>query len=427
MKEIKLKGIDETIYVDECDCGLKIIMWVSNKVHTFYGTLSTKYGSIHNNFKIDDVEYNMPTGIAHFLEHLKFNESAEFTAHDYFNKMGSSTNAFTTFHYTNYQVFGNYNPKDNVNHLLDFVYNPYFTKSMVKNEKGIIIEEAKMGEDDPYTVMLFKHLNNLFNESEYKRTITGKVEDIKKIKLEDILLVYNTFYHPENMFLIVTGNFNPYEIAESVKATMAGKSFDKFKKPEILAKKEPKKVSVPYEEVNINITNQKIKYGFKISKKEFKDFDDLHIRIFTNMILKANFGNSSDFKDELLQKEIISSMSYMSEIFDNYLTVMFTIDSEMSDLVIELLEEKLNNLEISEKTFRRLQKANIASVILNYEDVENVNVILQEQILYYGKIIDNSKEIYEELKYEDIIKFIRYFDTSNSSILVLKPSVNNQG
>ena len=31
------------------------------------------------------------------------------------------------------------------------------------------------------------------------------------------------------MFLIVTGNFNPYEIAESVKATMAGKSFDKFK------------------------------------------------------------------------------------------------------------------------------------------------------------------------------------------------------
>ncbi len=52
MKEIKLKGLNETIYYDECDNGLKIYMWVKKTVNTFYGTLSVKYGSIYNNFRI---------------------------------------------------------------------------------------------------------------------------------------------------------------------------------------------------------------------------------------------------------------------------------------------------------------------------------------------------------------------------------------
>ena len=217
MNEIKLKGLNEVIYEDTCDNGLKIYMWVNKRVNTFYGTLSVKYGSIYNNFKINNCKYSTPPGVAHFLEHVKFNENDEVTAHDYFFKMGSDTNAFTTFNYTNYQVLGSENPKENINHLLDFVYNDYFTKNIVKNEKGIIIEEAKMGEDDPYTLMLFKHLDNIFNKSEYKKLITGTKEDIKSITLEDIKLVFNTFYHPKNMFLVVTGNFNTYEIAEILK------------------------------------------------------------------------------------------------------------------------------------------------------------------------------------------------------------------
>lgn len=421
MNEIKLKGLNETIYEDTCDNGLKIYMWVNKKVNTFYGTLSVKYGSIYNNFKVGHNEYNLPPGVAHYLEHVKFNESENTTAHDYFYKLGSDTNAFTTFNYTNYQVFGGLNAKDNINHLLDFVYNDYFTKSIIKNEKGIITEEAKMGEDDPYTIMLFKHLDNLFNTGEHKKVITGTPKDIKEITLEDIKLVFNTFYHPKNMFLVVTGNFNPYEIAETVKENMKNKSFNKYLEPKRIIPKEDKTVRVEYEEVNVNVTSRKIKFGLKINKKNFKNFDDLHIRLYMNMILKANFGNTSDFKDNLLQKEIINSMAYMCEIFDDYVIVMFTIDSEYKEEVIKLMNEKLNNLEISENTFNRVKKGNIATLILEYEDVEIVNSIIQAEILYYDKIVDNIKEIYENLNYEEIKEFIKYVDVSNKSILILNP------
>ncbi|MBQ2409566.1 MAG: insulinase family protein [Bacilli bacterium] len=421
MKEINLKGLNETIYYDECDNGLKVYMWVNKRVNTFYGTLSVKYGSIYDEFKVGSKTHKVSSGVAHFLEHVKFNEKKDYTAHDFFNKNGCDTNAFTTFHYTNYQVFGSENPKDNIVHLVDFVQNDYFTKAIVNNEKGIIVEEAKMGEDDPYTVMLFKHLENIFNKSSYKNIITGKKEEIKKITLDDIKLVFDTFYHPENMFLIITGNFNPYEVMEAIKENQNSKEFKKFDNPVRVVKNENKKVAKEYEEININVTNRKIKIGIKIPKKTFKGFDDLHIRIYLSLLLKANFGTTSDFKDMLLEKELINSLSCMNEIFDDYVTIMFTIDSNYKEEIIKLFSDKLDNLEIDENTFNRMKKANIASLILEYEDVECVNSILQSEILNYGNVLDNLKEIYENIKYDDLLKFISLLNTKERSTLILNP------
>ena len=423
MEEIKLIGLNETIYYDECDNGLKIYMWKSNKVNTFYGTLSVKYGSIYNSFKVNNKIYKLPAGVPHFLEHVKFNESKDSTAHDYYNKMGCDTNAFTTFDYTNYQVFGSENPKDNIIHLLDFVQIDYFTKTIINNEKGIIIEEANMGEDNPYTIMLYHHLNNLFNNYEYKKVITGKKDDIKKIKLEDIKLAFNTFYHPENMFLVVTGNFNPYEIANAVKENQKNKKFDKYNNPERIINKELAKVNKTYEEKNINVTTKKIKIGVKIPKNLFKKFNDLHIRIYLSLLLKANFGSTSDFKDMLLTKELINNMSYMFELFDDYIIIMFTIESEYQEEIIKLFNEKLSNLDIDEKTFIRMKKASIATTILEYEDVELVNSLIQEEILHYNKIIDNLKEEYESINYEDILKFNKLLNLEERSVLILNPLI----
>ena len=421
MKEISLKGLNEVIYYDELKNGLRVYMWQKKTANTFYATLSVKYGSIFNEFIVNKKKYKLPCGVAHFLEHVKFNESKDVTAHDFYNKNGCDTNAFTTFNYTNYQVLGSDNASENIVHLLDFVQNDYFTKNIVNNEKGIITEEAKMGEDDPYTVMLFKHLDNLFNTYEYKKLITGTKKDISNITLEDIELAFKTFYHPKNMFLIVTGNFNPYEVLERIKENQERKVFDNYSNPKRIINKEYKKVNKKYEEVNINVTNRKIKIGIKIPKKSLNGYDKLYIRIFLAILLKANFGNTSDFKDELLRKELVSNMSYMSEIFDDYIIIMFTIDSEYKDEIIKLFNDKLDNLVIDEKTFIRMKNANIASIILEYEDVELVNSILQAEILNYGDVIDNLKEIYENITFKEISDFNNLLNLNEKSILILNP------
>lgn len=145
MEEIELIGIDEKIYYYKTSSGLRIYMWVNKNVKSMESCLCVKYGSIHTKFKVGKKTYEVPNGIAHFLEHVKFNVSDGVTAHDIFYKLGADSNAFTTFEYTNYYCFTTENKSKVVCELLNFVYNPFFTKKLIEKEKGIIVEEAKWG------------------------------------------------------------------------------------------------------------------------------------------------------------------------------------------------------------------------------------------------------------------------------------------
>ena len=181
MKEIILEGLNEKIYEYSTKCGLKVYMWVNERVTSTFMSLSVKYGSIHNKFKIGKKVYEVPNGVAHFLEHIKFNIDANTVAHDEFYKLGADSNAFTTFEYTSYIVYATKNLDKVLNLLLDYVYNPYFTKKMITKEKGIILEEANMTEDDPYSVIFYENLKSVLQKSNFREVITGTKDDIKEI------------------------------------------------------------------------------------------------------------------------------------------------------------------------------------------------------------------------------------------------------
>src|SRR5699024_8258454 len=110
----------------------------------------------------------------------------------------------------------------------------------------------------------------MYHKEKYKYLITGEVEDIKNIELDDIELIYDAFYHPKNMFLIVTGNVNPYEIEQMVNDNLDQKEFRKYLEPKILPVKEPKYVVEKKVDITANVEVEKAKVGLKISKKELK-------------------------------------------------------------------------------------------------------------------------------------------------------------
>ena len=210
MKKIKLENTDETLYYDKLDSGLEIFMIPNKNINKFYITLNTRFGSVNTKFKYENKEYDMPKGIAHYLEHLAFNME-EISAFDYYSKIGSSINAYTTYDLTSYNVVSNNRFKENLEYLLRYVYTPYFTKELFQSEKGVIEEEVKMYKDEPGMTIVNGTLNNTFIKDEHKYLVGGTVKDVKSIKLEDVITCYNAYYNPKNMFLIVTGNFNPNE------------------------------------------------------------------------------------------------------------------------------------------------------------------------------------------------------------------------
>ena len=426
MKEIVLEGLEEKVYEYTTKNGLKVYMWINEKVNGCFASLSVKYGSIHTKFKVGKKVYTVPNGLAHFLEHIKFNMKEDVTAHDEFIKIGGDSNAFTTFKYTSYIVFATQNKIENLNLLLDFVYNPYFTKKMISKEKGIIVEESNMSNDDPYSKIFYDNLKNVLQKSNYRNLITGEVEDIKEISLDDVEIVYDTFYHPKNMFLTITGNFNPYEMAKTVEDNLAKKEFREFQEVDIISESEPKKVTKDYMEENVGITYPRIKYSLKIPVNKFKNVEMVDLKLLCDLILNINFGSTSEFRSDLILKGLVTSMGYNLDIYEEYLVITITANTNYQDEVIKLIREKFDNLEVDEKDIVRKRNAAIATLILDYEDIEQVNMKIQDDIINEGEIITDLKIRVASINQEKLESVINYINNDNVAISVFKPKENQE-
>ena len=416
MEAIKLKGLDEVIYYTVSKDGLPIYIWSNEYVKSFYLSLNVKYGSIDTEFKVKNKKYKVPDGIAHFMEHIKFNVKKDMTANDLFDPLGSEINAFTTFRYTSYLVYGTSRLSDNLNALLDYVINPYFTKDIIKKEKGIIASEINMGYDEPFNRLFFEFNKALYHKEKYRNLITGTVNDIKNIELEDIELIYNTFYHPKNMFLIVTGNVNPYEIEKLVNDNLENKDIKEYLNPEIIRPKEPKNVFKKDSIIKAKVEVEKAKIGLKIPKNKF-NMNNVKLNIILAIILNTNFGDTSDLKEELLQNGLITYLNANRTIGDNYVIIDITLESKYLDEAIKRIVKTLNNLKVTDDDLRRKLNSAIANLVTNYEDVEEVNNLIQSYLITYKEIIANVKEIYEDITMDDINNVLDNINTKEMVIV----------
>lgn len=421
MEKINIEGIDETIYKGICDNGLEVYIWPSEKVKTTYMTLSVKYGSLDTEFKVDGKQYNVSNGTAHFLEHIKFNQKDGTSAHEYFTKLGADTNAFTTFKYTSYLVYTIDNIKENLCHLLDFVFEPFFNNKMIQKEKGIIIEEAKMGKDSPGTLSYFGVNQALFQKSKYRNFVTGDVDDIKKISLNDIKIVYDSFYVPNNMFLCITGNVNPLEIFEIVKENQKDNQKSEHKVEKIKTS-EPEEVNEVYKKIKSNLMSPMGTIALKIPKKKFKGYTDLDIKEYLSLALNINFGSTSEFKDELMSSKLVTGLGTNVSISDGYVIIKINFDSRFPDEIVKMIEDKLNNLELSKKDFTRKVNASVATCILAFEDVEIVNSTIQEQLINYDKIIYDYKTYLENLDYKILEDITKKINMDNKVTFIMVPN-----
>lgn len=226
MKKKDYEQLNETIYTETLPNGLSVTLLPKNEFHKTYGLFTTKYGSIDNQFVPRDGDQltRVPDGIAHFLEHKMF-EKEDGDVFNIFGKQGASANAFTSFTQTSYLFSSTMNVNKNIETLLNFVQEPYFTKETVDKEKGIIAQEIQMYEDEPDWRLFFGILGNLYPNHPLHIDIAGTVDSIMEITAELLQESYNTFYHPSNMNLFVVGKMDPTEMMDLIKKNQAEKHF----------------------------------------------------------------------------------------------------------------------------------------------------------------------------------------------------------
>lgn len=422
MKKIKIKDIEEYIYYEKLDNGLEVYLYTKDNVHNNYVTFTTKYGSVYNEFVPinEDKIKTFPKGIAHFLEHKVFVQKEDPQPMEFFAKSGSICNAYTTFRNTSYLFYATESLKENINYLLDYVQNIYLTEESVESEKGIITEEIHMYEDRPADVLSEKIRLNTLSNNPYKDSIIGTVKDIESITKEDLEVCYHTFYNPSNMFIVVTGNFVPEEIMNTIRENQSKKEFDKLSKIKIKEFKEDNKVVKEKEELTVPTNVPKVAYTLKIPLKDIK-LSRRKLHLYSYILFTCLFDETSIFDEQIKKEGIINNTTYVSLLnADTHLLISLINETPKYNEFLYKVKERLTKLEVTEKDFNRKKKVLISNEIFAYENIENVNDIIIDNIIYDGKFEDNPIEVIEELNIEELKYLIKKMDIKNTSTIILK-------
>ena len=373
MQVFENNRLNEKYYLEKLDNGLNVIIFPKNGLLKKYITWGVNYGSIDSHFKIDGEEIIVPDGIAHYLEHKLFEQKSGVNSLDALTRIGVDPNAYTTNDHTAYLFSCIDNFYEGLDEFMDYVQNPYFTDENVEKEKGIIGQEITMYDDSPDWKLYISALQAMYKNNPVRIDIAGTKESIAPITKEHLYLCYNTFYKPENMVMIVVGDFEPEEILEEIKKRLIPK--EKIANLERIFKEEPEEVN-EHEVINyMDISLPLFFFGFK--DRVIRDGKELVKKdVAINLIFNLLFGKSSNLFKKLYEQGIIFNeprcdFEFAREYSHAYIQGQATdIEVVKEELIKEIENMKVEGL--NKEHFERTKNAIYGSLVKQYNDVENI-------------------------------------------------------
>ena len=163
----------------------------------------------------EDLEH---AGATHYLEHLLFKGTVRRTAMDIsaaMDAVGGELNAFTAKEYTCYyaRVLDADLPLA-IDVLSDMVNSSLLEARDVDAERGVILEEIAMNEDDPSDTVHEAFAVQLFGDAPLGRPILGSVDSINSITRSQIAEHYAARYTPDNLVVAAAGNLEHERVVE---------------------------------------------------------------------------------------------------------------------------------------------------------------------------------------------------------------------
>jgi len=148
-------------------------------------------------------------GSTHFLEHLLFKGTAKRTALDIaiaFDSVGGEHNAMTAKEYTCY--YAKVQDRDlpmAVEVLTDMLASSLLDPVEFENERGVILEELAMADDDPADVANERFFEAVMGDHALGRPIGGSPDTIRAATHAAVLEHYRANYRPQDLVVTVAG------------------------------------------------------------------------------------------------------------------------------------------------------------------------------------------------------------------------------
>ena len=343
---------------------------------------------------IDDKEVTVPDGIAHYMEHKMFEQENGKNSLDVLSSLGVNANAYTTNNHTAY-LYEDTNGKfyEALDEFMNYVQNPYFTDENVEKERGIIEQEIMMYDDYPDWRLYMNAMKAMYHKNPINIDVAGTKETIAEIDKEKLYEIYDSFYRPDKMAIVVCGDFEPEKIIEEIEKRVTIQNSTKVIKR--IYEDEPEEIVKPRVEDEMNISMPIFLIGYKDNIETENQIDkDLALDIIFNILI----GDSSELYQDLYEEGLLQSEPVlMYENSKTYSQLLIQGQSNNYDEVIKRIEDEIENLKkngIDDEVFERIKKKLYGEYVKSYNDANGIATSFLQN--YFRGI--NPLDYFEEFK-----------------------------
>lgn len=360
-------------------------------------------------------------GIAHFIEHMVFKGTKNRTAFQIVEEMerfGVQINAFTTKSFTAFYTVSidEYSEKC-MEMLADLYYNPTMKAEHMQKEKGVVLEEINMYEDDSESLCMELLCQAHYGDDLIARPILGTITTVQDFTVETINEFRDKYYRPDSTLISVVGNITIEQAKELVE-----KHFDintNHNLPSIITKKkgQPKKQYL-YKFKDIEQANVGISFpSFCLADKESS---------ISNIIAGMLGGGMSSRLFQRIREELgLVYNIYANDIqyvVDGFMSIFFATNPAsvkqaliaIREVILQLLKEGFNDEEL-EKSKAQYKSA----IILAAESSAYLMRAGGKFGLLMGQKYDLNKrlKIVEAITQDDLNRTLKaIFDIESASI-----------
>lgn len=397
--------------------GLKVLLIESHKSPVVSVQMWVKTGSAD--------EVKKEEGISHFIEHLVFKGTEKFKVGEIaalVEGSGGELNAYTSFDQTVFYVtiskkFASVG-LDVISQMMGF---PTFDSAEIDNEREVVIEEIKRGEDSPQRQIGQLLFSTSYRKHPYKIPVIGYAKNIREVSTKKIKSYFESRYVPRNMFLVVSGDFQSGEMKKQIDSYFG--KFRDYKVKKVKRTKEPIQKS-PAVKIKKSEFQETLTYvAFKAPNVKHKDVPGLDI-----LSLILGQGDSSRLVHKLRIEEAIvngTGAFTFTPQDDGLLAFSGSLQPNNLERYFEILVSELAEIYHNPPSGAEIQKAvtNLASEqIYSVETVDGLARKAGSLEFYMGDSEYFKKylaAIYK-IKPNDIVKLAKkYFDPNKMTITVL--------
>jgi len=182
-------------------------------------------------------------GLAHFYEHMFFRGTPTLSGLAFkkaIEDRGGLTNASTAKDMTHYFItLPSAEAERGLELLADALIRPELAQSGIDIERDVVLEEYRIGENNPGRIAMDKLYNLAYGEHPYSQSPIGTKERIKAFQQVDFVKWKNQEYGPSRCTVVVVGNIDAQRTAQKAKFLFAPFKGSEARKRDLIPPPEP--------------------------------------------------------------------------------------------------------------------------------------------------------------------------------------------